>query len=120
MWINPPASTLAALLLFACSASAQAAVITAAESASHVGQMVTVQGVVAEVHVTPKGTELLDFDARYPAEDFTAVVFASDAAQVGDINHFWGKRTSVTGKVELYKGRPEIIVRSADALKILP
>jgi DNA/RNA endonuclease YhcR with UshA esterase domain len=118
--MNRFVQAMAISLAMICGSQAKAAAIAAAEASAHVGQVTTVEGAVAEVHITPKGTELLDFDARFPAEDFTAVIFPSNANQVGDVNHFYGKRVQVTGKIELYKGRPEIIVREPGQLKIVP
>ena len=101
------------VLLFAFAAGARsvhAGVISDHDVLRHVGERVTVEGVVTGTHVSAKGTEFLNFGDRYPNQDFTVVIFARSAAGIGDIAHFYGKRVDVTGTVELYRGRPEIIV----------
>jgi DNA/RNA endonuclease YhcR with UshA esterase domain len=104
---------------FACSfGAARAAVIADTDVSRHVGQPVTVEGVVTGTHVSAKGTEFLDFGPRYPDQDFTVVIFARSSAEIGDIARFYGKRLDVSGTVELYRGRPEIIVRSASQIRI--
>jgi len=103
----------------ASSASAAALTITDREASAHMGQTVTVVGVVTGTHVTLKGTEFLDFGPRYPGEDLTAVIFASSASQFGDVNQYYGKKLAVTGTIESYKGRTEIILRSPNQLSVL-
>jgi len=85
-----------------------------------VGEFASVVGIVDQVALSGKGTQFLDFDGKYPTEPFAAVVFASDAAAVGDVKKYEGQRVIVTGKITLYKGRPEIIVREPEALKTAP
>ena len=89
------------------------------QASAHVGQAVTIVGTVTGTHVTAKGTEFLNFGARYPAQDFTVVIFASSAAKVGDIGRYYGKRVAVTGRVQLYQGKPEIVVNSSTQLEVM-
>jgi len=98
--------------------AAHAAVIADKDVSKHVGQPVTVEGVVTGTHVSAKGTEFLDFGPRYPNQDFTVVIFARSSAEIGDIARFYGKRLDVSGTVELYRGRPEIIVSSASQIHV--
>ena len=79
----------------------------------------TVIGVVTGTHVTAKGTEFLDFGPRYPGEDFTAVIFASSANGFGDVDQYYGKKLALTGRIESYKGRTEIILRSPGQLRVI-
>jgi DNA/RNA endonuclease YhcR with UshA esterase domain len=92
-------------------------VYSTAEAKNHVGELASVVGIVEQVSSSNKGTQFLNFDGKYPDAPFTAVVFKSDASAVGDVKKYEGKRVTVTGKITLYHGTPEIIVRSADALK---
>lgn len=88
-----------------------------ADAKNHVGEIASVVGLVEQVSSSKKGTQFLNFDGKYPDAPFTAVVFASDAAAVGDVTKYEGKRVTATGKITLYHGTPEIIVKSPEALK---
>jgi hypothetical protein len=95
-------------------------VYTTADAKNHIGEFASVVGIVEQVASSKKGTQFLDFDGKYPDEPFAAVVFASDVAAVGDVKKYESRRVIVTGKITLYRGRPEIIVREPEALKIAP
>jgi len=115
---------IAALLLFSIAsldrALAGQPVIADTDAAAHVGQTVTVEGLVAVVFKSPKGGYFLDFENAYPNQLFSAVVFASSAAKFSDLTSYRGKRVQITGQVRLYKGKPEIILDSPDQLRLVP
>jgi len=106
----------AAVLLFASGAAAET--IADRDASAHVGASATVEGIVTGTHVTEKGTEFLDFGGRYPNQLFTAVIFSTSAPALGDINVYYGKRLAVTGRIESYHDRAEIVVRSPDQLRV--
>ena len=54
---------------------------------------------------------------RYPDNPFAAVIFPEDAGKFPDVGSLSGRVVEVTGSVRLYKGKPEIILRTADQLK---
>jgi len=83
--------------------------ITPAEAKSHIGQVVTVRGTVDQVKVSAKAI-FLDFGGRYPNQAFVVVTFNTAFADV--LSAYEGKTISVNGKVELYRGKPEIILHS--------
>ena len=85
--------------------------ISTGEAGNHVGESTTVVGTVSEIHVTAKGTVLIDIDGRFPNEQFAAVWFAPDAP-VAQLQYFDGKTISVKGTIQEYRGRPEIILTS--------
>ena len=99
-------------------AQASAGTIADKDVLRHVGQFVTVEGVVTGTHVSTRGTAFLDFGPRYPNQDFTVVVFARSAAALGDVGTYYGRRVDVTGNIELYRGRPEIVIHSASQLRV--
>ncbi|MBN9579066.1 MAG: hypothetical protein J0H26_11930 [Alphaproteobacteria bacterium] len=102
-----------AFLLLLWPAAGFAATVSAADAAAHAGQSVTVEGYVSEVHTARSGkATFVDLDGRYPGQAFTAVVFSSDMAAVGDVGGLAGKTMGITGQVQMYRGRPEIIVHS--------
>ena len=101
-------------------AQTQGRVYSTAEAKNHVGEFASVVGVVEQVSSSRSGTQFLNFDGRFPHAPFTAVVFASDAAAVGDVTQYEGKHVAVTGKIALYRGTPEIVVKKPNALKVKP
>ena len=105
-----------ALALIAVPALAET--IAPAEAGKHVGQTVTIEGDVSNVHTTGSGMTFIDMGGRYPDNPFTAVIFSDDAGKFPDVDDFDGKTVDITGLVKLYKGKPEIILKSADQIKI--
>ena len=111
--------TLFAVLLLAFVASpALAATIAPKDAPAHVGQTVTVEGVVSEVFTSRRSnTTFLDMGGRYPDNVFTAVIFSSDAGKFPNVHALEGKTVDVTGPVRLYRGKPEIILHAADQIR---
>jgi hypothetical protein len=79
---------LAALICGSCSVTTRAqttTVIPFAEAPQHVGQHVTVEGVVVKVFTSRNGNTFLDFGAAYPNELFTGwIPPASPGLQFAD------------------------------------
>ena len=108
----------AGLLLVAAPASA--AVYTNTEAATHVGEQATVQGRVTGVHLSTRGTLFLNFGLPFPSSNFVAMVPATDAAKFGDPNQYKNKTVQVSGKIQMYQEKPEIVMHGADQLKVMP
>jgi hypothetical protein len=87
--------------------------ISAADAKDHVGETVTVCGVVASskyAATTHRQPTFLDFDRPYPNPVFTVVIWGTDRTKFGTPEETYrGKRICVRGTISLYKGRPEII-----------
>jgi DNA/RNA endonuclease YhcR with UshA esterase domain len=99
--------------------SANAGMIGASGAAAHIGQTATVEGTVSEVHTAQSGkATFIDMDGNYPNEAFTAVIFAENMTSVGDVSDLTGKKVDITGTIQSYRGRPEIIVRSRDQIRV--
>jgi len=49
---------------------------------------------------------------KYPNQAFTAFIPAASAAQFPQPQQYEGRTVTVSGKITLYKGKPEIIVNS--------
>jgi len=94
--------------------SANAAPLTAAEASGHVGENATICGVVASAKYAATSRSqptFLDIDKPYPNEPFTVVIFGGDRPKFGQPElALQGKRICVTGKIQLYKGKPEVVV----------
>jgi hypothetical protein len=101
-------------------AVAQAANLTAAEAAQHIGQEATVCDVIASGHYAARSRgqpTFLDFGKALPAEVFTAVIWGEDRAAFGTPETtLVGKHACVSGKIRIYRGRPEIVLHSAGQL----
>jgi|HubBroStandDraft_6_1064221.scaffolds.fasta_scaffold635773_2 DNA/RNA endonuclease YhcR with UshA esterase domain len=108
-----------ALLLTLTAAPALAETITAAEAKNHIGQNVTVEAVVSEVHHVQSGrATLIDMGGSYPNNAFTAVIFKDDFSKFSTVDSLAGKTIDVTGQVKEYQGRPEIILNDPAQLKV--
>ena len=64
----------------------QAAPILPEEAKNHVGETVSVWGLVEQVSVSKKGHAFLNFSGRYPKQVFTGFVPAENVANVGGEN----------------------------------
>ena len=106
--------TLFALAALVCTASiiAQGFSYTAVEAAKHVGQTTTITGTVDGVHQSGKGNIFLNMAGTYPNQAFTAFIPSASAAQFPNPRQYEGRTVSVSGKISLYQGEPEIIVNS--------
>src|SRR5512146_3431987 len=96
---------------------ASAACISIEEAAKKIGETACVTGKVLKVGQSNGGTYFLDFCEDYRKCPFTVVVFAKDVANVGNVKLLAGKTIEITGKIEEYRGRAEIILRDKRQLK---
>jgi DNA/RNA endonuclease YhcR with UshA esterase domain len=105
---------IATLLLFL-----QAATINPEDAAKNVGKQVTVEGVVVQVtHSAKSNTTFLNFCAPFPKHCFNAVVFESAQATFSDVASSEGKKVRVSGVVQLYQGKPEIVLTKHEQLVV--
>ena len=86
----------------------------------HPGETVTVCGQVAGAKFAAQirgGTTFLDFSKPYPDSPFTALIFGSDRAKFGTPEKTaQGKDFCVTGKIEMYQGKPQIVLKDPKQL----
>lgn len=106
-----------ALGLTLAGVSARAQTIAPSEALPHAGQTVTVEGAVGNVHRLASGLTFIDIGGRYPGNPFTAVILAADNAKFPNVNAFAGRTVDITGKVQIYKGKPEIVLTDAAQIK---
>lgn len=107
-----------ALSLALIPAVAVAQTIAPGDAKSHVGQSATIEGVVSDVHHAASGSTIfLDFGGPYPDNAFAAVIFAKDESKFADVNSLRGKTVDVTGSIQLYNGKPEIILSQPSQIK---
>jgi DNA/RNA endonuclease YhcR with UshA esterase domain len=110
-------SPTAGVVGLAAPALAQTQTIAPADAKAHVGQTVTIEGPVGNVYTARSGMTFIDLGGRYPDNTFAAVIFADDSGKFPDVNALGGKVVDITGPVSLYRGKPEIILKSADQVK---
>jgi DNA/RNA endonuclease YhcR with UshA esterase domain len=116
LYLSIAAVTISATL---SSAALAQKVVTAQEASQHVGQVVTVTGIIGGVGHSPRSnTTFINFGAPFPNHDFTAVIFASAAPRFPDVDSWNGKTVSVTGVVKMYRGKPEIVLNSLSQIKV--
>ena len=97
---------------------ALAGVVAATAASSHVGQSVTLEGLVSEVHTARSGKEtFIDIGGMFPNQAFTAVIFAASIAAVGDVSGLAGKTVDLTGTAQMYEGKPEMIITSRGQIR---
>lgn len=86
------------------------------------GKTITVCAKVQGTYVTQGNskTTYLNFGAPYPNTTFTGVIFASSMAYFNYIpaEHLKDKSVCITGQVEMYKGKPQIILKNEEQIKI--
>jgi hypothetical protein len=101
-------------------AAAQADPLTPTDAVKHPGETVTVCGQVVGAKFAAwvrGGTTFLDFGKPYPDTPFTALIFASDRAKFGTPEKTaQGKDFCVTGKIEMYQGKPQIVLKDPKQL----
>lgn len=100
----------------AVASSAPAGVFDMSEASEHIGQNATVRATLLNTHSAASGTVFLDFCRQYRSCPFSAVIFADDAKQFGDLSKFVGKEITLSGKITSYRARPEIILRTPDQI----
>jgi DNA/RNA endonuclease YhcR with UshA esterase domain len=89
------------------------------EARNHKGQYAAVKGSVDDVHVSKTGTVSFNMDGKYPNHLFTAVIFKSDVPKFPEVNEYNGVTLEVTGVIQIYQGKPEIILKSPKQIRIV-
>ena len=109
------------LLAFLLPVAAAAADLTARQAAGYVGKAETVCGTVASAtHAerTKGKPTFLNLDEPYPRHIFTIVIWGTDRPKFGAPEaSLMGRRVCVTGRIETYKGKPQIVVADPRNLK---
>ena len=104
--------TLIAVTLAAFATAETAPVYVAAEAAKHVGETVTVMDRIDGVYQSGEGNIFLTMGGAYPNQVFAAFIPSTSASKFLNPQQYEGRTVSVSGKITLYQGKPEIIVTS--------
>ena len=73
------------------------------------------RGLVEQVSISKKGHAFLNFSDHYPNHIFTGFVPAQNVASVGGeefLRSLADNVVTISGKIELYKGKPEVVISS--------
>ena len=74
---------------------------------------------MAKVFTSKSGNTFLNIGAAYPNQTFTCwIPPASPVSKSAALSDIEGKRVKITGRIELYKGKPEIRIDVASQLEI--
>jgi len=92
--------------------------ISPADASQHVGTVTTVEGVVAQVSNSSGGTTFINFGGRYPNHVFYAVIFKNLANRFPGVHSLEGRMVAISGTIELYKGKPQIILKAPEQLEV--
>jgi hypothetical protein len=93
-------------------------VITPAEAAKHVGDLVVVEGKVDQIVLSVNLTTHINFGGRYPNHAFTATIFKAKQPLFTGVKDYEGKVVQVRGVVHLYRGKPEIVLEEPTQLRL--
>src|SRR5215471_5001515 len=107
---------LAVFTVAALAAGQTAPIYPPKEAAKHVGEIATIKGRVDGFHQSGKGNVFLNMGGKYPNQAFTAFIPSSSAAQFSNAQQYDGKTVSVSGKITLYRGKPEIVVTNVSQI----
>ena len=88
-------------------------VVSDTQAEQYLGQDVTVEGLVTAVTTSRKGNTFINFGGVYPNQTFTGWIPAgTPLATDASIPTLQGKKIKITGRIELYRSKPEIRVLS--------
>lgn len=97
-------------------------VINASEAAQHVGKFATVKGTVASVKSLnmgkPNEVHLLNLNRPHPRQDLTVVINHRYIRRFLPLVEYEGKKVQVMGKIYLYKGKPQIRLKTANRMRV--
>jgi DNA/RNA endonuclease YhcR with UshA esterase domain len=112
-------------LIWASISIAQQEYVNPIDAHKYIGMEKTVCGTVASAKyaIRTKGRPtFLNLDQPYPKQIFTIVIWGSDRDKFKNPpeSFFKGRRICVSGTIQEFRGKPEIIVRSPDQIVIKP
>jgi len=89
------------------------------EAKDHAGDTVTVRGTVTQVVVARTGNVFVNFGGENPNQVFSAVVLAKRTPGLAEGGKTWltdlkDKTVSVTGKIEINEGKPQIVLTARE------
>ena len=103
----------------------QPAPLTTAEARAHIGEQATVCGLVRSARWASNSNRrptFLNLDEAYPKQLFTVVIFEENRGKFTPPpeTQFDKKRVCVSGKIEDFRGTPEIVVTAPSQIVEAP
>jgi hypothetical protein len=98
--------------------------VGAADAAAAKGKRVTVCGTVADASYQPRSNgqpTFINFEKPFPNHTFTALIWSEDRAKFSappEKQFGPGINVCVTGTVEMYRNKPQIVVHSVEQLRV--
>jgi hypothetical protein len=98
-------------------------IISPEDAAKFIGQQKTVCGVVASAHFAARSKgqpTFINLDKPYPNQIFTVLIWGSDRGKFEKPPEtlYFGKEICVTGMIQSYQGRPEIVVKEPGQIRL--
>jgi DNA/RNA endonuclease YhcR with UshA esterase domain len=95
--------------------------ISSEKAKFYVGENVFVTGKIKEIKESNAGNIFLNFEKKYPYNPLTIVIYASDRAAIqSDFRINWSnlvnETITVSGIIETYEDKPEIILKKAEQI----
>ena len=90
------------------------------DAGPHAGETGCVSGRVLKVYTSGGGNTFFDFCADYHDCPFSSVIFSSDKHKFGDLQSLSGRQIEIRGLITVYQGRPEIIIRDPEQIRMAP
>jgi len=89
-------------------------------AAPHAGETGCVSGRVLKVFTSKGGNTFLDFCGDYHDCPFSSVIFSSDKRKFGNLQTLAGRQIEIRGRISVYQGRPEIVIRDPEQIRMAP
>lgn len=86
--------------------------ISPEQASQYVGEQVTVIGTIDHVYTSAQGNLFINFCEEYRSCDFSAVIFSKDQHRFDALpSNLWaGREVQITGGIQIFEGRPEIMI----------
>jgi len=94
--------------------------LTPEEAATKEGEVVSVTSQCSNAKKIKSGAVFLNFGGDFPNQTFSVYISPADAAAFTDIESYSGKTYTVTGKVEIKKGKPSMQIKTPDQVVAAP
>ncbi len=107
-------------MLCSIKSNSQTNSVTAKQATVHISERVMVCDSVTDTFQSRDGTCFINFGGIYPNQEFTIVIFRSDLKQFyyNPAEYLKDKKVCVEGFIELYKGKPQIVLKNADGIEL--
>jgi len=92
--------------------------ISLKEASKHIGEYNCVQGKIDHIYISSRGNIFLDFCRDWRNCPFSAVIFKSDAKNFPDIKAYEKEIVNISGLIKTYQGRPEIVLKEPNQIKL--